>query len=658
MTKPTTLPTLTCGPSRHRRARRGFSLVELMVAVGAVLLLTVGIGQIFTSVSRLVGTGSAVAEVEQLARAIEKQMRDDFEGLGRMREEDTFLAIRSRRIGNIDPSDGLTGFNINSPEFARERPIYLTPEDRDADLRNGVSAYEEGSRAVTRRLDEIIFLAAGAVGGVYDTFQLSCGECPGNPIRPCDNNVSAPVVRIYYGHGLRPARDLLYDPTDTSQSRTPPRQWTPDGDFGQGPGESNRYDPGNTVNGGVVQGRNEYAADWPLLRQPMLLFGGLAAGHAQNSGSCSIICPDRAYAPYIRDLETSFRFLIYDDNARTGESWLTTLAFNPLRDSRPRLIRHGRTDICAQSPEDVKRWLEGEDLGLTNPVPTVDATPFRGGRWDGVSTSGPFRFIDDELWTVRAPGPGGNFPGAVGLGIRGAIAGIFTRMLCETEPPHPNRGDPNNNESSCEAIMDSHAVLTAYCSNFEVAWSDGITWPNREVAMGNPAPQGVGFDIDGDDIADASVEYGDLPWYDWLVPRRVFSGFYQNQGYSRYTSSNLDPEVLSNFVGHLDRLGNPVFQYGGNERMNRLTPLPPGGTPNPGVGYVWYDWTGTGGVDTEYLAIFPFREPAADLNENTFTDTPYRKPQFIRIRMTLHDSQKRLAEGKEFEFVFRLRFSD
>ena len=110
---------------------RGFTLVEMLVAIGIISFLVVGIGQIFRSVGGLVSVGTAVSEVEQMARAIERQMRDDFEALSGTLAEDTFIAIRMREIGDV---------NRNGTLDSDETALYLSQEDREADSRDAVSA--------------------------------------------------------------------------------------------------------------------------------------------------------------------------------------------------------------------------------------------------------------------------------------------------------------------------------------------------------------------------------------------------------------------------------------------------------------------------------------------------------------------------------------
>ncbi|HVZ94875.1 MAG TPA: prepilin-type N-terminal cleavage/methylation domain-containing protein, partial [Phycisphaerales bacterium] len=95
----TTTCTISGRMDAGRATRRGFTLTELIVAIGATALLMIGIAQVFASVSRVVGSGSAVAELDQLARAVERQLREDFSSLSQMRADETFMAIRSRKLG-------------------------------------------------------------------------------------------------------------------------------------------------------------------------------------------------------------------------------------------------------------------------------------------------------------------------------------------------------------------------------------------------------------------------------------------------------------------------------------------------------------------------------------------------------------------------------
>jgi hypothetical protein len=657
---------------------RAFTLVELIVAVGAVALLTVGVGQVFQSVGSLVSTGTAIAEIEQLARAVESQMRADFAALNRMREDEVFMAIRCRRVGDIDQDGQVQGTEIFRGTLF-ERALYMSPEAREADQKDGLAPYSEGSRAVTRRLDEIIFLGFGGDGGLYHSYTPTCKDHPVDECDACVRDVIADTVRIYYGHGLRPAIDVTEFDVEVDSKGRHWRSYIPDGDFGSPVGSENRYDGARQANNGLSMGRNEYAGDWPLLRHAMLLYGGSAAGERIDSGvEEAIICNDREFAPYIRDAEAYQRFDMVTGNAYRNISWgLVNEQFeghtrgsrwNPDDASRPRLMQTGRVDICAQSPADIKRWLEGWDGD-----PASDASPFDDGRFndpsDATPSGGTANPLDDyPLWEY---GPSPNaFGQGIETGVFSAIAGCFTRFMCETEPPIVNRGDEYNPEDTCDSVMDTHAVLASRCSNFEIAWSDPQSRWRADESPVIPPP------LDPRTAERLNnIKSGDVIWYDYDFSRRLLvpmedyvSGTlgYTDLDADLDAGPQTDPEVLHlNIAGQRDLLPGylrntnqwregKVFINPADERA-----IPPiSATQGANRTRYWgYDWRMTGGAYDEYMAVFPYRVPDIGANrfvpgDDRYLDQAFPKPQFVRVRMTLHDSQMRLEEGKDFEFIF------
>ena len=591
--------------------RRGFTLAELIVAVGAVALLTIGIGQIFSSVNRLVGSGAAIAETDQTARAIEARMRDDFAALSRLRTEDTFFAIRSRKIRNS----------------------YVNRDERDLDRRAGLNEFSVGTAARTRRADEMMFLAFGGESGGYASAQIA----PGNRT----DTVSASVARIYYGQALRPAPDPDFNPEDPISGNVPRRQWVPDGDFGQKAGDINRF-----LSGVPVTGRNEYAGDWQLVRQQLLLYGGLAAGHVVGSGGppSSPIPEGLAYAPYIRDIDNRKRTLAagVSVNNTNSQNWPRL----PQWSTFPRLLAHGRVDICLQTPETLKRWLEGVEARPV-PIPTTpwsppDSSPFDAGKFDqnpyltnaGTSWDGP-------LWN-RPLGTGAQTANAQGL--KAAIAGAFTRYLAESDPPLIDRGDSpdgsglnqvTNQDPPLSALMDLSATIASRCSNFEIAWSDGTTWLYNNTLT---------IDSDNDGVPEVQLRRGDVVWFDMNFSRRRAPGANddltdagRDRVYPIQAQEPL-PEILPSMRGTITRF--------------------PPGTPGPSRDAYLATANGEAATYTaaapdqndEYLAIWGYRLPGGDM-DNKFAG-PWPKPKLIRVRMTLHDSQYRIEGGRQYEFIF------
>ncbi|MGP1345233.1 MAG: prepilin-type N-terminal cleavage/methylation domain-containing protein [Phycisphaerales bacterium] len=401
---------MTTQTNTHKpnRSRRGFTLAELLVALGVLLLLILGINQIFTSVTRVVSVGSGVADTNAAARIIERQLRDDFAALARIPADQNFIAIRNRKLGDINDNGQVdTGDD--------ERAIYLNDDDRRFDLENGIAPYAERSRAVTVRLDEIVFMGIAPGGSGYQSFQqFGRGTDGVNQNLPeADFPVIADAALISYGHGLRPFPDEDFDPTveptdDTDASGVIVRQMVPDGDFGQTTGQPNvfRLTNGPSDNGdGTFDrvsrlARNEFAGSFFVLRQAALLYGGLALGTRTDTGAADIIAGPvlntRAVIPFVRDWEIAPRLNAAD--FYTGAIGLDETLGGPVDTELPdpRLRRMGRSDIIAMTREDVQRWLEGiqgppidldffadERLSLVR-APRPDASPFSAGPLESV----------------------------------------------------------------------------------------------------------------------------------------------------------------------------------------------------------------------------------------------------------------------------------
>ncbi len=673
-------------PNRHPDgrgplARGGFTLVELIVAIGAVLLVSLGVGQIFAAVGRLTSFGKASAEIDTNARLLEQKLREDFDGFRRMAPEDTFLAIRMREIGDFSRD----GDSID----AGERPVYLTPEDQQEDQRNGLLPYEIlsagganeiRSRAVTSRLDEIVFLARAPEGRPYASQQID--------LDPGAGPVTTHVARMYWGHALRPRLDDSFDPNDPTDP--PLRQYTPDGDFGMPADPTELFTPGDPdTQPFIPRGRNRYAGEWMLARQPLLLYGGLAAGHASGTANPSEPFPigvNREFAPYINDLETLRR---YKTRGSSGAG--QDLRLNPpgdlpiLWDSAwpdPKPISWGRVDICAQDERDVRRWFERQafyDSTINPPMPLpASAGAFSAGFdsvYDFLTTDNGWAFAPNgpmgARFTMR--GAGTTFPDdvtALNLRmLRSTIAGAFSRMLAD-DAVLPVRRMPDNSErlQPEDAAMDLHAIISSRCSNFEVAWSDG-----------RRAIQDINYDQDSNNTDE--IAPGDLIWFDIspaLPPatpttplptfnrRNTFEewrqfeiteGRPQTDMEFRYSENSPRVEVPGGvFTSSNDYNGAGVWSNGFllmQAQNNRPASIPPGvySTAITGGERDADDPDGNDREPNELLCIWGFRLPTADGGYGA----PWPKPAFIRVRVTLHDSQFRIPGGKSYEFIFSLR---
>ncbi|MBL8876481.1 MAG: type II secretion system protein, partial [Phycisphaerae bacterium] len=148
--------------SRAGRADRAFTLVEMLVAVGAVALVSVGLAAVFQTVGRTVTTGKRVSALTQQAAVLESQMREDFKNMSR----EGILVIRHQYT--LQKRQGANAQELISVSRFQGDPVPARP----------------------RRIDEIMFFA----NGEYQTSREDL--IPGRAAR-------SRAARIYYGHGQK-----------------------------------------------------------------------------------------------------------------------------------------------------------------------------------------------------------------------------------------------------------------------------------------------------------------------------------------------------------------------------------------------------------------------------------------------------------------------
>jgi prepilin-type N-terminal cleavage/methylation domain-containing protein len=147
------------------RRRRAFTLLELLIAIAAVALISLGIFQVFRATGETLRTGRRVSAFNAQASLLERQLRDDLSRMTR----DGFLVIRNQLVDPNPP--GVSLFRGQPSNFWRPR-----------------------------RADEIVFFARGPFATKRD---------PVHPSRIARSN----EARIWIGHGLTkdPAAPGFYD---------------------------------------------------------------------------------------------------------------------------------------------------------------------------------------------------------------------------------------------------------------------------------------------------------------------------------------------------------------------------------------------------------------------------------------------------------------
>jgi len=197
------------------RARPGFTLMEVMVAVAAVALVSVGLASILDAVGKTVSGGRRVSHLSTYAALMETQMRADFESMTR----DGFLVIRQQWVDQ--DADGVLNAVADRVPLYADQPL----------------AQWRG-----RRIDEIAFFAHGD----FATMRQPVIE---------SKIATSDTARIYYGHGQR--RRVNADPSYLRPEV-----------FDDNAGPAPLPVLGRVTNGVTP---NSYASEWMLLRHATLL---------------------------------------------------------------------------------------------------------------------------------------------------------------------------------------------------------------------------------------------------------------------------------------------------------------------------------------------------------------------------------------------------
>src|SRR5687768_406125 len=86
--------------------RSAFTLVELMVSVAMVVLLLVGIHQVFRMSSNTIGTGQAVVAVNREVRSAQTVMQEDFRRS--LKDSPLFIIHSAPVAAEVDPHNDPT----------------------------------------------------------------------------------------------------------------------------------------------------------------------------------------------------------------------------------------------------------------------------------------------------------------------------------------------------------------------------------------------------------------------------------------------------------------------------------------------------------------------------------------------------------------------
>lgn len=437
---------LAWGAWRGRR-RRAFTLLELLVAVGALALVAVGIAAIFEATGRTISAGKRVSAFTTYAGLIERQMRADFASMSR----DGFLVIRNEYAGVAQGS-------------------------ADADA---VPLFDGDTAPRPRRIDQIMFFSKGP----YTTARQALD--PAFVAR-------ADAARIYYGHGQR---DRL-----SSVGFGEPRFLLPlIDDNNLQPFELPQQRLGNNISGNP----NRFASDWILLRHVTLL------SPPQNAVRPASSSPNffgiAWNSPRLRDsriqsalqpaASSVFRSLVARFPLSTPA--VESIWSGELSGSASAVFSSGLIDIAATDLSEVRLVMVTADVfpgGVTDSFFDASANSRPDGRNAG--PDGLFRFLpdpgnpqsprDDEQVIRRMHSW---MDDAWPTDATNATPGQRSRIRAELSPVnYLGANDPPVNPAGWNAqlletirranqLMLSSSNFLPRCTEFIVEWSFGNTYP-------------------------------------------------------------------------------------------------------------------------------------------------------------------------------------
>lgn len=152
---------------RRARALLAFTLIEILVAVGVLVIVIIAVAQIFSSASKVAAVSEANAEILQAANALEQQLRADLANL----PDNGFMVIQQVEVGARGaPESGALDSSLAGQEIRADQIAFFT----------------RGFRSTTQLIgsQESSFIPFNGV-------QIVTGWAP-----------EAAVCRMYYGHGF------------------------------------------------------------------------------------------------------------------------------------------------------------------------------------------------------------------------------------------------------------------------------------------------------------------------------------------------------------------------------------------------------------------------------------------------------------------------
>lgn len=652
--------------------RRGFTLIEILVAVAVLVVIILICGQAFQAASAVARQGEASGDTLQEAWTIKQKIEDD---LGRI-SPDGALVIHSVEVPNDFNRTKWNGVGVRpgliNPALPPTAPI------RCDQLLFFASGYEPSSKygsgqygqqlAVPRVMGGAAMVSYGH-GLQFPELSPYSIDAPTNP----DYSPLGVLPPQYRGHDVD-MRTLRYERQDLQPRLVPFYHHATDDPAGGWGGSGDRMPTRYTAygfagpaiydqaDGPDIRGDQPEARRWLLARQAIPLGD------------------DDGEPPGGLDYPTDASKRIYRNQAFAAESLFPA-------DPRPRssgeagfdlvvpVADYGRVDVASMLMGSVREALL-HSQPYTNPYDNFARRPW----FVGDNPDNTHYVLEDVRASGAPPDNSGNLPGI------GTQRDLLKSLLAWPRAERDAKGAARFDQGL------TTGVLSSGCSSFIVEWTwdedtgETRTWqlanPNLEdgrlnkvtwhglrydpasvsqsdwVNLGLDSPPtgkqlwfGLPSVTDGDGVAPDALDPDDPPQYDrGVIPfarfAEAYPGAWEPRGTPRWKYPDSDkPLVAAPSLVHPDAVDEEIAGFGGlGERVreywaifgpNRRWPLLEGRDQITGGG-----------------------DPANQGSDPDGTDDPDPSytpwPAAIRITMVLHDPAVNLENGKEIQFVVEL----
>ena len=239
-------------PDRHP-ARRGFTLIELMVSIALVLILILGINQVFRIASDTINAGQALSTADRENRGAQFVLYGDMRNM--VTTNGPCIIIRSQQMyafRNLQDELSDRDFVPGTAMTSTQGKGFISSVDIDSDGTEGEPAVRgerippTATNTRSHRIDELMFFA-------NHMFHRQTGA--GGRLT---SSGSSKEAFVWYGH------------LQLANNQPTPAYYNPGEADG---GTSGSVETGGPAGAGARNDNNRYATQWTLGRVPILLIG-------------------------------------------------------------------------------------------------------------------------------------------------------------------------------------------------------------------------------------------------------------------------------------------------------------------------------------------------------------------------------------------------